>query len=30
MCLKYAQLEVKLEEIDRAHAIYRHGSQFSK
>ena len=29
MCLSYAQLETKLGEIDRARAIYSHGSQFS-
>lgn len=29
MCLQYAQLETKLGEIDRARAVYSHGSQFS-
>ena len=29
MCLRYAQLETKLGEIDRARGIYSHGSQFS-
>lgn len=29
MCLRYAQLETKLGEIDRARAIYSHGSQMS-
>ena len=29
MCLRYAQLEMKLGEIDRARAVYSHGSQFS-
>ncbi len=28
MCLKYADMEKKLGEIDRARAIYVHGSQF--
>ena len=29
MCLRYAQLETKLGEVDRARAIYSHGSQLS-
>lgn len=29
MCLKYAQLEVKLGEIDRARGVFSHGSQMS-
>ena len=29
MCLRYAELETKLGEIDRARAIYIHGSQMS-
>ena len=29
MCMKYAQLEVKLGEIDRARGIFSHGSQMS-
>ena len=29
MCLKYAELEAKLGEIDRARAVYVHGSQMS-
>lgn len=29
MCLRYAQLETKLGEIDRARAVYSHGSQMS-
>ena len=29
MCLKYAELETKLGEIDRARAIFSHGSQMS-
>ncbi len=29
MCMKYAQLEVKLGEIDRARAVFSHGSQMS-
>ncbi len=29
MCLKYAQLETKLGEVDRARAIFSHGSQMS-
>ena len=29
MCLKYAQLETKLGEIDRARAVFSHGSQMS-
>ena len=29
MCLKYAELETKLGEIDRARGIYSHGSQMS-
>jgi pre-mRNA-splicing factor SYF1 len=28
MCIRYAELEKKLGEIDRARAIYAHGSQF--
>lgn len=28
MCLKYAELERKLGEIDRARAVYAHASQF--
>src|SRR5256885_10784350 len=28
MCLKYAELERKLGEIDRARALYAHASQF--
>ena len=28
MCLEYAEMERKLGEIDRARAIYQHGSQF--
>lgn len=28
MCLRYAEMERKLGEIDRARAIYAHGSQF--
>ena len=29
MCLKYAELETKLGEIDRARGIFSHGSQMS-
>ena len=29
MCLRYAQLETKLGEVDRARGIYSHGSQIS-
>ncbi|MCE3050310.1 Pre-mRNA-splicing factor syf1 [Datura stramonium] len=29
MCLKYAELEKSLGEIDRAHALYKHSSQFA-
>ena len=29
MCLKYAQLETKLGEVDRARAVFSHGSQMS-
>ena len=29
MCLRYAQLETKLGEVDRARGIYSHGSQMS-
>ena len=29
MCLRYAQLETKLGEVDRSRSIYSHGSQFS-
>jgi pre-mRNA-splicing factor SYF1 len=29
MCMRYAQLETKLGEVDRARSIYSHGSQFS-
>ena len=29
MCLRYAELETKLGEIDRARALYIHGSQMS-
>ncbi|EXJ76815.1 pre-mRNA-splicing factor syf1 [Cladophialophora psammophila CBS 110553] len=29
MCLKFAKLEIKLQEIDRARAIYGHASQFA-
>ncbi len=29
MCLDYAKLETKMGEIDRARAIYQHGSQFA-
>lgn len=28
MCLKFAEMERRLGEIDRARAIYGHGSQF--
>ena len=29
MCQRYAQLETKLGEVDRARSLYSHGSQFS-
>ena len=29
MCMRYAQLETKLGEVDRARSVYSHGSQFS-
>jgi hypothetical protein len=29
MCLKYAQLETKLGEVDRARGVFSHGSQMS-
>jgi pre-mRNA-splicing factor SYF1 len=29
MCLKYAELEKSLGEIDRARALYKHSSQFA-
>jgi pre-mRNA-splicing factor SYF1 len=29
MCLKYSEMETKLGEIDRARAIFQHGSQFA-
>ena len=29
MCLRYAEMETKLGEVDRARAIYAHGSQIS-
>ena len=29
MCMKYAELETKLGEIDRARGIFSHGSQMS-
>ena len=29
VCLRYAELEARLGEIDRARAIYSHGSQIS-